>query len=49
MSATEIITLYTDAITQAVPFAIMWFFCDLITTTILRSAFGGKLTFRGSV
>lgn len=47
MDTTAIIQLYVDAISPAIPFAVTWFLCDLVLTTVLRVALGGRLTFKG--
>lgn len=46
MPTPDIVSLYVDCITAVLPFVVTWFFCDLITSTILRAALGGKLTFK---
>ena len=46
MDVNQIIALYVDCIKIALPFTIVFFICDFIVTTFLRSAFGGRLTFR---
>lgn len=47
MEIADIVGLYVQCLEYALPFAIVFFFCDFITTTVLRTAFGGRLTFRG--
>lgn len=49
MEIADIVGLYVECLHYALPFAIVFFFCDFLVTTILRTAFGGKLTFRGSL
>ena len=44
MSAAEIVQLYAEVISQALPFTIVFFFCDFLVTTFLRAAFGGRLS-----
>lgn len=46
MVISDIVALYVDCISYALPFAITFWMCDLVVSIILRSAFGGKLTFR---
>ena len=47
MEVAEIIALYVDCIRVALPFTLVFWICDFIVGTILRAAFGGRLTFRG--
>lgn len=42
---TEAIAIYTEVITYALPFAIAFEVGNLIVSTFLRAAFGGKLWF----
>lgn len=49
MASSDIVALYASMLQEALPFAIIFWLCDLIVTTFLRAAFGGKLTFRGTV
>lgn len=42
----EIVSLYVDIISVALPFAIVFWMCDFVVHTILRAAFGGKFDFR---
>lgn len=46
MQITDIIALYVDCIKIALPFTIAFYLCDFIVTTFLRTAFGGKLSFK---
>lgn len=39
------IKLYTDIAQYAIPIAIVFEICNLITGTFLRAAFGGRLWF----
>lgn len=39
----EAIAIYTQIATAAVPFAIAFEICNLIVSTFLRVAFGGRL------
>lgn len=47
MVVTDIIALYIDVISEALPFAVVFWMGNLIVSTFLRAAFGGKLEFRG--
>lgn len=46
MAISDIISLYVECIMIALPVTICFYMCDLIVTTFLRAAFGGKLTFK---
>ena len=46
MEASEIILLYADCIRVALPFTVLFWMGEMITSTILRAAFGGKLVYR---
>ena len=46
MEISEIILLYVECISIALPFTICWYICDFMVTTFLRAAFGGKLIFK---
>ncbi|MCI5563797.1 MAG: hypothetical protein MR393_11815 [Intestinimonas massiliensis] len=46
MEIADIIELYVEVIQIALPFTICFYICDFIVTTFLRTAFGGKLTFK---
>lgn len=46
MEVQDIIILVTDCYTAALPFALVFWMGELIVSTILRSAFGGRLSFR---
>lgn len=46
MEVAEIIGLYVECISIALPFTICFYICDFLVTTFLRAAFGGKLTFK---
>lgn len=41
----EIVALYVDIVRSAVPVALVFGFGDLMVTTFLRAAFGGRLSF----
>lgn len=47
MVIADIVQLYADVISIALPFTISFWICDFIVGVFLRAAFGGKLTFRG--
>lgn len=47
MSSDVIIGLYVEIITTALPFIFIMWVCDFVTCTVLRAAFGGRLTFGG--
>lgn len=42
----DIVALYVECIRIALPFTIVFYLGEFITSTILRTAFGGKLTFK---
>lgn len=46
MEISDIVGLYVECIQIALPFTIAFYLCDFIVTTFLRTAFGGKLTFK---
>lgn len=46
MDTPAIIELYASIISSALPFCLIFFLGDLIVSTFLRVAFGGKFTFR---
>lgn len=46
MVVSDIIALYVDCMQIALPFTICFYLCDFIVTTFLRTAFGGKLSFK---
>ena len=46
MQINEIVALYVEVIQIALPFTIVFYLSDLIVTTFLRAAFGGRLTFK---
>lgn len=39
------IQIYADIAATAVPFAVVFSVCNLIVTSFLRAAFGGRLVF----
>lgn len=43
----EAIRLYTEVITAAIPFGVAFAIGDIIVTTFMSAAFGGKIRFRG--
>lgn len=46
MEIAPIVSLYVDMLHIALPVAIVFWAGELIVTTVLRAAFGGKLSFR---
>lgn len=38
----QIVELYVDAISVALPFTIVFWMCDFVVCTILKAAFGGR-------
>lgn len=46
MVIAEIVQLYADTISIALPFTITIWMSDFVVGVFLRAAFGGKLTFR---
>lgn len=46
MEVSEIILLYVECISIALPFTICWYICDFMVCTFLRAAFGGRLNFK---
>lgn len=46
MEAVEVVKLYAEILKVSLPFTFIFWACEMITTTILRSAFGGRLSFR---
>lgn len=47
MDSNMIIGLYVQMMGIAIPFVFIMWACDFITCTILRAAFGGRMTFGG--
>lgn len=46
MDTSSVILLYIDCLRAVLPFVVTWFFCDLITSTLVRAALGGKFVFK---
>lgn len=46
MSVEPIVSLFCDVVGISLPFAIVFWAGELIVTTVLRAAFGGRLSFR---
>lgn len=44
MELSDIVLLYVDIVRSAVPVALVFGFGDLIVSTLLRVAFGGRLS-----
>lgn len=47
MQIADIVALFVDCIRLALPFTVIFWVCEMIVCFILRSAFGGKLSFKG--
>lgn len=45
--ASVALSVFTDIVTAAIPFAVVFSIGNLIVTTFMRAAFGGKLVFGG--
>ena len=46
MEAVEVVKLYVEIVKLAIPFTFMFWVCEMITTTVLRAALGGRLSFK---
>lgn len=46
MEAVEVVKLYAEMLKIALPFTFIFWVCEMITTSILRAAFGGRLSFK---
>ncbi len=46
MPISDVVSCYADLVTYALPIALIFGLGDLCVGTILRAAFGGRLTFR---
>lgn len=46
MTVAPIVSLFCDVVAISLPFSIVFWAGELIVTTVLRAAFGGKLSFR---
>lgn len=46
MEAVEVVKLYAEIVKLAIPFTFVFWVCEMITTSILRAAFGGRLSFK---
>ena len=46
MEIADIVSLYADIVSMAVPFTFIFWVGEMIVSTFLRSAFGGKLSFK---
>lgn len=49
MEIADIVMLYAQCMEFAVPVAVVFYLGDLVVSTMLRTAFGGTLTFRGTL
>lgn len=47
MSASDAVAVYHEILVECVPIAVAFGIGNLITSTILRVAFGGRLHFKG--
>lgn len=47
MEVSAIVGLYVECIQIALPFTVVFALCDIVVSMVLRTAFGGRLTFRG--
>lgn len=45
MEAVEVVKLYAEILKLALPFTFVFWVCEMITTTVIRSALGGRLSF----
>ena len=46
MQVSDIALLFAEVVHEALPIAMVWYLGELIVSTFLRTAFGGKLTFK---
>lgn len=46
MVVSDIALLFAEVVREAIPISIVWYLGELIVSTFLRAAFGGKLTFK---
>lgn len=46
MQIADIVTVYVQCIREALPIAVVFWFGDMIVSTVLRSAFGGRLSLK---
>lgn len=46
MIVPELVEIYVDCMEIALPIVFTFFICNLVVSTILSAAFGGRLTFR---
>lgn len=47
MEIADIVALFAECMRLALPFTVIFWFCELVVSTVLRAAFGGKLSFKG--
>lgn len=46
MEAVEVVKLYAKMLELALPFTFIFWVCEMFTTTVLRAALGGRLSFK---
>lgn len=46
MDIEPIVSLFVEIVQVSLPFTLVFFFGELIVTTVLRAAFGGRLSFK---
>lgn len=46
MEVADIVSLYVDVVRIALPFTVVFWIGEMLVTSVLRAAFGGKLSFR---
>lgn len=46
MTPGDVVLIYADILKTAVPFMFVFWVCETIACTLLRAAFGGRLSFR---
>lgn len=47
MEISDIVALFAECMRLALPFTVIFWFSEMVVSTILRTAFGGKLSFKG--
>lgn len=48
MEISDIVVLFVECMRLALPFTVVFWFCEKIVCTVLTAAFSGRLTFKGS-
>ncbi len=46
MESADVVLLFVDIVKLAIPFAFIFWVCEMITTMFVRAAFGGRLSFK---